>query len=99
MSEIGPINVRSRLRCLMISWPAANGINDSSAAPISTEQPLGTNRSIACAIVTTFPITTESPKAFRDYFGEPAMVSENQPQDRSAERLRIRIVCPPNKMI
>src|SRR6266540_5809716 len=34
----------------MSSWPAANGMSGSSATPIATVTPSGTNRSTACAI-------------------------------------------------
>src|SRR6266550_9012043 len=38
----------------MISWPAAKGINGSSATPSAIVAPSGTNRSMACAIDMTF---------------------------------------------
>src|SRR5688500_9789422 len=50
MSEIGPISARSRFRCRMISWLAANGISGSSAQPIATLAPSGTKRAIASDI-------------------------------------------------
>lgn len=37
--------------CQMISCPAANGISDSSAVPITTLEPFGTNCAIASRIV------------------------------------------------
>src|SRR5205823_13666026 len=47
MSEIGPISVSPRLRCRMISCPAANGIICSICNPSATEQPSGTWAAIA----------------------------------------------------
>src|SRR6201996_9169492 len=56
MSEIGPIKVRSRLSCRMISWPAANGIICSICKPIATDEPSGTNSAIASCIERNFDI-------------------------------------------
>src|SRR5262245_45832433 len=47
MSEMGPISVRSPMRWRMISWPAANGIAASRAAPMHTDVPGETNRAMA----------------------------------------------------
>src|SRR5207244_1594303 len=47
MSEIGPIRVRSRFFCRMISCPAANGIICSSWRPSATLAASGTSSAIA----------------------------------------------------
>src|SRR5512144_1857852 len=47
MSATGPMSVRSRRRCRISSWPAANGMSPSSAVPMQTEAPSGTKRAMA----------------------------------------------------
>src|SRR5262245_53898024 len=47
MSEIGPIKVRFRFFCRMISWPAAKGIICSICRPSATLAPSGTSSAIA----------------------------------------------------
>src|SRR4051812_6029961 len=53
-SEMGPTSSRSRRPWRIISWPAANGMTGSSATPMATVAPSGTNRSTASAIDWTF---------------------------------------------
>src|SRR4051812_22653383 len=50
MSEIGPIKVKSRFFCRIISCPAANGIICSNCRPSATLAPSGTSSAIACCI-------------------------------------------------
>src|SRR5579862_7754387 len=56
MSEIGPIKVRPRFSCRMISCPAANGIICSICKPIATDEPSGTNSAIAWCMERSFDI-------------------------------------------
>src|SRR5438270_3231570 len=69
-SDIGPTSSRSRRCWRIISWPAANGISASSAVPIATVAPSGTNCSTACAIDMTFVMSL-----LRDGFHVRAVVA------------------------
>src|SRR5947209_15952128 len=51
MSDTGAINVSSRRRWRISSWPAEKGMSDSSAVPSTTDAPSGTWRPIASRIV------------------------------------------------
>src|SRR5579884_2100666 len=53
MSETGPTRVRSLRPWRTISWPAANGMQDSSPVPIAIVIPSRTCRAMASSIVTT----------------------------------------------
>src|SRR5689334_5782789 len=50
------MSVRRRLRCRMISSPAAKGMSASSARPMATDAPSKTNRSIASGKLTSFDL-------------------------------------------
>src|SRR3954451_13699292 len=51
ISDTGAIRVRSRRRWRISSWPAANGMSDSSDVASTTDAPSGTWRPIASRIV------------------------------------------------
>src|SRR5437588_1385940 len=54
MSEIGPTSTRSRRPWRMISWPAANGMQDSNPVPMAMTIPSRTCRDTASPSAITF---------------------------------------------
>src|SRR5712691_4911840 len=61
MSEIGPISVRSRFFCRMISCPAANGIICSNCRPSATLAPSCTSSETAARMGSSLDMSTCSP--------------------------------------